>query len=141
MAISFDKALGVFPRALELNVQRAQVLANNIANADTPGFKARDFNFQAALAKAQGQTDGGSLALAETEPGHMPIGGEAPGGNGPASMPPLLYRNPSQPSLDGNTVDTQTELANYTRNAMQFQASFQFLNSRFKGLMLAVKGG
>ncbi len=141
MAISFDKALGVFPRALELNVQRAQVLANNIANADTPGFKARDFDFQAALAKAEGQADSNSLALAETEPGHMAAGGQAAGIGGSSSLPQLLYRNPSQPSLDGNTVDTQTELANYTRNAMQFQASFQFLNSRFKGLMLAVKGG
>lgn len=137
MAISFDKALGVFPRALELNVQRAQVLANNLANADTPGFKARDFDFQVALKQAEGQLQGDSLPLARTEPDQM----AAEGGGNAIGQPQLLYRNPLQPSLDGNTVDTQTELAAYTQNAMQFQASFQFLNGRFKNLMLAVKGG
>ncbi|WP_097461756.1 flagellar basal body rod protein FlgB [Mangrovitalea sediminis] len=129
MAISFDKALGIHEKALELRVQRAQVLANNLANADTPDFKARDFDFRAALDQAQSNT----LPLEMTNSRDIP--GTGSGGN-----PPLLYRIPSQPSIDGNTVDTQTELSEYTKNAMDFQASFQFLNSRVKGLMSAIRG-
>lgn len=129
MAISFDKALGIHERALELRVQRAQVLANNLANADTPDFKARDFDFQAALNQAQSD----SLPLELTNSRDI-------AGSGNSGDPQLLYRIPSQPSIDGNTVDTQAELSDYTRNAMDFQASFQFLNSRMKGLMSAIKG-
>lgn len=139
MAISFDKALGVFPRALELGVQRAEVLSNNIANADTPGFKARDFDFQAALKQAEGQANPDQVPLAKTEPGHMGINGQGNGGSN--DMPALLYRNPSQPSLDGNTVDEHAEMSDYAQNAMQFQASFQFLNGRFKSLTHAITGG
>ena len=139
MSISFDKALGVFPRAMELGVKRAEVLSNNIANADTPDFKARDFDFKAALKQAEGQSAPNSVPLAQTEPGHMGINGQS--GNASSGMPALLYRNPSQPSLDGNTVDEQTEMSDYAQNAMQFQASFQFLNGRFKGLKLAITGG
>lgn len=130
MSISFDKALGVHAQALEVRVSRAEVLANNLANADTPGFKARDLDFKAML----GQQLDGQLAMATTNGKHLPLGGLE------SSAEALQYRIPNQPSLDGNTVDTQQEIAEFTKNVMDYQASFQFLNSKFKGLTAAIKG-
>lgn len=131
--ISFDNAFGVHEDALRLRSQRSEVLANNLANADTPGYKARDIDFEAALQQAQGQQDG--MAMAASDPGHMS------GGGGEGGSPELMYRNPIQPSIDGNTVDSQTEMSKYMRNSMDFQASFQFLNSSIKGLKNALSGG
>ena len=129
MSISFSNALGVHESALNVRSQRAEVLASNLANADTPGYKARDFDFKAALNAAHR----GQVPLETTQSGHI-------AGNGAALGQELLYRIPSQPSLDGNTVDSQIELAAYMRNAMDFQDSFQFLTSKFKGLSAAIKG-
>jgi flagellar basal-body rod protein FlgB len=128
MSISFSNALGIHERALNIRSQRAEVLANNLANADTPGFKARDIDFKAALNEAsRSQTP-----LQTTQAGHLQ--------GSDAMAQELLYRTPMQPSLDGNTVDSQMELSAYMRNAMDFQASFQFLNSKFQGLSAAIKG-
>lgn len=132
MSISFSNALGIHESALNVRSQRAEVLANNLANADTPGFKARDFDFKAALAQASSD----QVALQTTQSNHLQANGQAAGG----SAQELLYRTPMQPSLDGNTVDSQIELGAYMRNAMDFQASFQFLNSKFQGLSAAIKG-
>ncbi len=131
MAISFDKALGVHAHAMELRTQRAEILANNLANADTPGFKARDIDFQRILREQVGQQD--SLALKTTDGQHLPQGEMQ-------SADALLYRSPLQPAVDGNTVETQREIAEFSKNAMDFQASFSFLNSKFKGLTSAIKG-
>lgn len=130
MAISFDKALGIHEQALMARSQRAEVLANNLANADTPGFKARDVDFQAMLERATG-SHGDSLRT--THKAHIDERSMAGGDN-------LLYRTPHQPSIDGNTVDAQQEQSRFMRNAMDFQASFQFLNSRFQGLTKALRG-
>lgn len=135
MSISFSNALGLHERALNVRSQRAEVIANNLANADTPGFKARDIDFKAALAQASS----GQMALQTTQGDHLQASGQSAGGPGMAPQE-LLYRTPMQPSLDGNTVDSQMELSAYMRNAMDFQASFQFLNSKFKGLSAAIKG-
>lgn len=131
MAISFDSALGIHEQALNARVRRAEVLANNLANADTPGFKARDIDFQSALAQAQAASD---FEMARSHAGHMGVNDSGGAGD------ELLYRVPQQPSIDGNTVDTQQEQSRFMRNAMDFQASFQFLNSRFTGLTKAIKG-
>jgi flagellar basal-body rod protein FlgB len=131
MAISFDKALGIHQYALEARVKRAEVLANNLANADTPGFKARDVDFQAMMQRAQQAA--GSFEMSKTDKGHMDT---LAGG----SDSELLYRTPYQPSVDGNTVDAQQEQARFMRNAMDYQASFQFLSSKFAGLTKALKG-
>ena len=133
MSISFNNALGIHERALNVRSERAEVLANNLANSDTPGFKARDFDFRAALNAATGN----SMELQTTQSGHLQANGASAAG---AGSPELLYRTPMQPSLDGNTVDSQMELSAYMRNAMDFQASFQFLNSKFQGLSAAIKG-
>ncbi|MEX0603138.1 MAG: flagellar basal body rod protein FlgB [Marinobacter sp.] len=130
MAITFDKALGIHEQALHARVKRAEVQANNLANADTPGFKAQDIDFQAMLQQAQVSQE---LKMAEPHSGHMDLGGGADGGE-------LLYRVPHQPSLDGNTVDAQQEQSRFMRNAMEYQASFQFLSSKFSGLSKAISG-
>ncbi len=129
MAISFDKALGIHAEALEVRSRRAEILANNLANADTPGFKARDIDFKAIL---NDQMDA-SLKMTTTDGNHLPHGNFEPANA-------LLYRSALQPSVDGNTVETQREIAEFSKNAMDLQASFQFLNSKFKGLSSAIKG-
>ena len=136
MAISFENALGIHQKALEVRVQRAEVLANNLANADTPGFKARDVDFKAVLGGVQAGQAKGQLEMSTTNGKHLPHSGSA----GMAGSNELLYRVPTQPSLDGNTVDTQQELAEFTKNTMQYQSSFHFLNSKFKSLNNAIRG-
>ena len=133
MAINFKTALGIHEPALKFRAQRAEVIANNLANADTPHFKARDVDFQKVFADTINAQSMG-LKLATTNPQHR-IRGNFAGMDGD-----LLYRIPVQPSIDGNTVDEHVENAQFMENAMDFQASFTFLNSRFKGLLSAIRG-
>jgi len=128
-SINFNNALGIHDNALQVRAKRAEVLANNLANADTPGFKARDFNFKAML---EGEKSKRSLEMATTSAGHQR--GRV------SSNEDLLYRNPSQPSIDGNTVDTQIEQSIFTRNSMNYNSSFEFLSGKFKGLKGAIRG-
>ena len=132
MAISFDKALGVHEKALGFRAQRGEVLANNIANADTPNFKARDLEFSSVLS---GQMDKRTApGLERTHARHIPADGVS------LSEEALKYSTPSEPSLDQNTVDVQVEQGKYAENAVHFQASFTLLNSKFKGLVSALRG-
>jgi flagellar basal-body rod protein FlgB len=132
MAISFESALGIHESALKLRGRRAEVLANNLANADTPNFKARDLDFRQALARETGADS--SFSMRATHGRHLSLGTTAHSGA------EVLYRTPHQPSIDGNTVEEQVEHSEYMKNALQLQASFTFLNSRFKGLMSALRG-
>ncbi len=135
MSISFDKALGIHEKALSFRAQRAEVLANNIANADTPNFKARDMDFSSVLAaEAEKTQKGGHFALERTNARHIEAEGVT------LSDEALQYRTPAQPSIDQNTVDAQMEQSNYAENAVGFQASFTLLNSKFKGLVSALRG-
>lgn len=139
MSISFEKALGLHEQALNFRSQRAEVLGNNLANADTPGYKARDLDFSAVLAEQAAKGSSGATRhyqLETTNSRHIAAEGFDMGMGDAA----LKYRIPSQPSVDQNTVDAQVEQANYAENAMNFQASFTLLNSKFKGLMSAIKG-
>lgn len=131
MAISLDSALGIHQPALEARIKRAEVLANNLANADTPGYKARDIDFSAMMQKAQ--QDLGGMGMEKTHERHMDTGSMAP-------ESALLYRIPNQPSVDGNTVDAQQEQTRFMRNAMEYQASFQFLNGKINGIKKAISG-
>lgn len=136
MAISFDNALGIHAQAMEFRTQRAEVLANNLANVDTPNFKARDMDFNQHMKQA---TSGApSAKLQASHQRHFGVAGSAAG---VSQAPELLYRTPLQPSLDGNTVDEQSELSRFSKNSLDFQASFQMLNSKFKGLKAAISGG
>lgn len=137
MRFDLDAYLGVHQQALLLGAQRTAVLANNLANADTPGFKARDIDFRAALAAAGGA--GGALPMAQTSALHLATAG-APGGVTGAAAGALRYRVPLAPSLDGNTVEPQLEQAAFAENAVRYQATLSFLNARFRGLMTAITG-
>lgn len=129
MAINFDNALGIHPMALKFRDQRGELLASNLANADTPGYKARDLDFRSALQQAQSA----KLKLAVTQPEHL----QARGLNDRAD---LLYRIPSQPSLDGNTVDAEQEQVRYAENALSYQFSLRLVNDKFSGLTQAIRG-
>lgn len=126
---SIDRALAFDAKALALRGHRQQVLASNIANADTPNYKAMDIDFAKALRQAQGAI-GGALALARTSGGHLDAGG----GSGLAGVKPQ-YRTAVQPSIDGNTVDTNIEQAQFAENALQYMASLQFLNSKIQSTL------
>ena len=130
MAFNIDKALGNLPENLALYGKRSTLLASNIANADTPGFKARDIDFRSVLQKAAGD----QMSLKTTNRNHLG------GASGPASEADLLYRVPHQPSLDGNTVSTQVEQAEFAENALRYQSTLMFLSGKFKGMRLAIKG-
>lgn len=130
--INFDAMLGNHVAALELRARRSAILASNLANADTPNYKARDINFKAALKSAMG--DGmAPLKLDVTNPADIqPADLAQPGGQ-------LLYRVPLQPSLDGNTVDVHAEQAAFADNAMHYEISLQFLSGRFKSMIKALQ--
>jgi flagellar basal-body rod protein FlgB len=131
-----DQYIGVHAAALDVRARRTEVIANNLANADTPGFKARDLDFRTALARAAGEQVPG-VHLSTTRAGH--IGGNASAEA--ASNPDLKYRTPLAPALDGNTVDAQLEQAAFAENAVRYQATLTFLNSKFRSLMTAILGG
>ena len=111
---------------MSLRAERQQVLANNIANADTPNFRARDFDFSAELASSlqKSHTQGRGMSLATTSDRHLHADSSR------FASRDLLYRVPDQPSLDGNTVDMDRERAQFTDNAVRYQASLTFLSSR-----------
>ncbi len=139
MAFDLDSYLGVHARALGLREQRTELLARNLANADTPGFKARDMDFRAALASAEGSDTGGAMRATQTR--HFGTTGTDAAALAPGSTEAFLkYRTPLAPSLDGNTVDAQLEQAAFADNAVRYQATLQFLSSKFRSLMTAITG-
>ena len=125
---------GIHSTALALRQERMNLLASNVANADTPGYKAQDLNFTAALQAALGTPAGGPLAPAGTAPAHF---GSSPADAAKAAR---FERTPLQPSLDGNTVDAQLEHAAYAQAAREYRISLNFVESRMRGLMLAITG-
>jgi flagellar basal-body rod protein FlgB len=130
MPLSIDSVLGPLPEALSLRSRRTEILASNLANEDTPGYKARDIDFRAVMSKARSE----QLSLTRTHSAHQAGSSTLPEG---AS---LKYRQPPQASIDGNTVDAQMEQAAFAENAVNYQATLSFLSGRIKGLMLAIKG-
>ncbi|MCH5633800.1 flagellar basal body rod protein FlgB [Pseudomonas syringae pv. syringae] len=136
MSISFEKSLGSAERALTYRSRRAEVLSNNIANADTPNFKARDLDFSAVLASQTKQGLGHPLSLRTTSLKHI----SANTSTSDSYSNDLLYSMPNQPSLDQNTVDQQVEIAKYTENQIHFDAAFTRLNGAFKGLLKGLRG-
>ena len=132
MALNLDTYIGVHADALKLQSRRMEVIADNLANSDTPGYKARDIDFRAAMASAGGAD--APVKLATTNPGHL---GTDPAIGANAS---LKYRVPLAPALDGNTVDAQQEQAAFADNTVRYQATLTFLSSRFRSLMTAITG-
>ena len=127
-----DQELSFSQTALNLRAYRQELLASNIANADTPHYKARDIDFKSALAGALGNAQGGALALTQTSGRHMP----AEGANRFGAA--VQYRSEQQSSVDGNTVSMDVERAAFAENAIQMEAMLTFVNGRFKTLANAL---
>jgi len=123
MPVNLDSYLGVHTRALQLESRRTELLAANLANADTPGFKARDIDFKQALAAATNAAD---------------AAGGAPGATSLDTS--TQFRVPMAPSLDGNTVDVQLEQAAFAENNVRYQATLTLLNGKLRSLMTAITG-
>ena len=134
MTISFASALGIHEQALNFRAERAEVLANNIANADTPGYQARDLDFSTVLAEQAKANKEPGVSLLRTQTAHIAASGVE------LADPALRFRNPLHAALDQNSVDLQQEQARYAENSLQFQTSFTLLNSKFKGLISALRG-
>lgn len=123
--------ISLLSQAMNLRTQRHQVLASNIANADTPNYKARDFSFEQAMQNAMAGSVGGSIPLTTTSGRHL-------SGNGAAGSAVLQYRKETQSAVDGNTVDMDVERAHMTENAMQYQIVSQLISDKIKGMRSAL---
>ncbi len=134
MAINFDKQFGVHEAGLNVHSKRLGLLANNLANADTPGFKARDIDFRAAMQQAVSAQQTRTSGLKQTHEKHL------------QSQARYLatetgFRTPTQPDTgDGNTVDAAVEMAHYAQAAQQYQTSLTFLNGKIRSLLSVIRG-
>jgi flagellar basal-body rod protein FlgB len=126
-------SLNFHGQALTLRSERQRLLASNIANADTPGYVARDMNFAQALREATGSV-ATSGTLAATNPGHLTPA------SGARAEPNLLYASPSQTNLDRNTVDMDRERANFADNSVKYEATVRFINGNVRTMLEAIKG-
>ena len=120
-----DRALGVSPDVLVVRARRFELISANLANADTPGYKARDIDFASALSRAR------ESAPRQTHSAHMAMSDQRPA---------IMYRMPAQVSMDGNSVETEQEHAAFMDNAIRYQASLNFLNGRIKSILGALRG-
>jgi len=126
---AIDRLMGVSPAALSIRARRLELISANLANADTPGYKAVDIDFGQALGRAMDER-AGRTAVRE---GHIALGS----GGADAT---LMYRNPAQHAIDGNTVETEQEHAAFMDNAIRYQASLNFLDGRVKSVIMALRG-
>jgi flagellar basal-body rod protein FlgB len=131
MAISLDKLMGFHHKALQVRTERMEVIAGNLANANTPGYKARDINFQDTMKNARHSRDQNLTRTHENHiQGHMKGNSE------------IEFRIANQPDTgDGNTVDVQIERNNFLDNGLRYQAGMEFINGKIKGMKKAISGG
>ena len=127
---SLNNAFGIHADALKFRAARGEVIAANLANADTPNYQARDLDFRQVLAEHEGF----GLRMQGAHQRHISTAVTE-------ETADLLYRQPFQPSLDGNTVEAEVEQASFSRNALQYQASVMFLSGRISSIKYAIKGG
>lgn len=131
MGISFEKGLGVYQHTMLVRSKRAEVLSTNIANADTPNFKAKDIDFEQVLKNTKRKTSSQSMYKTHDKHFNIPAIGSTE----------TLYTVPNQPDTgDGNTVDVQAERNKFLQNAMEYQASVHWLGGKVKGLKKALSG-
>ena len=145
MFANITSGLDFHSKALVLRAERQRVIASNIANADTPGYVARDLNFKDAMNAA---TSGGLSASSSSTQGsgtngmtnsrHIPLSGGSIGTLGGASN--LAYTAQTQPSLDGNSVDLDRERANFVDNSVRYEATLRFINGQSKTILSAIQG-
>ena len=124
-------ALDFQTQALVLRAERQRLIASNIANADTPGYVARDMDFARALREATGQ--GAAVAPSTTQAGHVQVAG------GARAEPNLLYTRPAQSNLDGNSVDMDRERAAFADNTVKYEATLRFINGSVRTMLDAMK--
>ena len=124
-------------QALNLRAERQRLIAGNIANADTPGYVARDMDFAKTL-RAATHTLPAASTIATSHPGH--IGSGAPGLSGGTVASELLYATPSQTSIDRNTVDMDRERASFADNAIKYEATLRFINSNVRTTLTSITG-
>jgi flagellar basal-body rod protein FlgB len=132
MIHKLDGTFRFYEDAANLRAQRQQLIASNIANADTPHFKARDFNFKAAL---EGAASSRSVELTTTSAHHV-----ASSRGGPADNEQLLYRTAVQGSVDGNTVDMDVERSQFADNAIHYEANLTFISDQIRIMRAAIQG-
>ncbi|MES2877256.1 MAG: flagellar basal body rod protein FlgB [Pseudomonadota bacterium] len=150
MFANMTSGLDFQSKALVLRAERQRVIASNIANADTPGYVARDLDFKEAMNKATGSgsalssglnlsSNQGSATNGMTNARHIPVSGEAIGtlGGGASS---LAYAAQTQPSVDGNSVDLDRERANFVDNSVRYEATLRFINGQSKTILSAIQG-
>ncbi|WJG10549.1 flagellar basal body rod protein FlgB [Aliiglaciecola sp. LCG003] len=131
MAISLDKLVGLHHKAMTVRTNTMEVIAGNLANANTPGYKARGIDFQKAMQSAQHDRQ---QSMSRTHDKHFE--------GRMQSQAQLEYRIPLQADTgDGNTVEVQAERNNFLENGMRYQAGIQFLNGKIKGMKKALSGG
>lgn len=134
MINKLDESLRFHQTALSLRSARQELLASNIANADTPGYKARDINFAAAL---QNAVAGSSVKLPMANSSVMHLEGNT---GGSVMGAPVQFRRPDQPSADGNTVNMDVERAQFADNALRYEASVKFTSDKLKDMLAALQG-
>ncbi|MDQ7973794.1 MAG: flagellar basal body rod protein FlgB [Rhodocyclaceae bacterium] len=135
MLDKLTSALDFQTKALVLRAERQQLIAGNIANADTPGYAAKDMNFAAALRDA-GQAGGAPTALRASNGAHLP----ALPGTAAAGLQQAAYVVQTQPAMDGNSVDLDRERAAFADNAVRYEATLRFINGQSKTLLSAITG-
>lgn len=140
MFANMTNGLDFQSKALVLRAERQRLIASNIANADTPGYIARDLNFKDAMNNAMGSglSSASQNSGTATHAKHIPIPGNANGSLGGSSA--LAYATQSQPSMDGNSVDLDRERANFVDNSVRYEATLRFINGHSKTILSAIQG-
>jgi flagellar basal-body rod protein FlgB len=144
MIANMVRTLDFDSKALVLRAERQRIIASNIANADTPGYAARDLDFKEAMKDASGNGSRLPLmtpsanTLATAHARHISLPGIAGGSAGDSSN--LAYTTQSQPTVDSNSVDLDRERANFSDNSVRYEATLRFINGRAKGLLSAIQG-
>lgn len=126
-------------QALTLRAERQRLIASNIANADTPGYVARDMNFAQTLREATGAAQVATTLVA-TQPGHFGAQAGAANSSAAAVADNLVYATPSQTNLDRNTVDMDRERASFADNTVKYEAALRFINSKVRTQLSAITG-
>ena len=134
MSSPIEKLFGIHAQALTLRAGRSELLASNLANADTPNYKARDIDFKSALQTAQGMQNRIAIGVTQSHSLHIRQADEA------GFKQAIRYRIPDHPALDGNTVDADREKSAFTENAVRYQVSLSILNRKINGLVKVLRG-
>lgn len=140
MFAQMTDSLDFHSKALVLRAERQRLIASNIANADTPGFVARDLDFRAAMSDALAGSDGSARRLAPAGAGSTHARHIALGNGSSGNSPALAYAVQSQPSMDGNSVDLDRERASFVDNSVRYESTLRFINGQSKTILSAIQG-